>query len=80
MSNLRMDDLKEPIMATRSWRDESLAPEVDLDLLRALVRKELPEDKARTVYRLIHSFASWDAAHSKMLVEEHRRQQNQKPG
>jgi hypothetical protein len=34
------------------YLDESLAPEVDEPLLRSLIRQELPEKVARTVYRL----------------------------
>jgi hypothetical protein len=61
------------LLASQVWRDEKLAPEVDLELLRALVQKRLPEETARNVYRLIHSFASWDAAHTQVLLEEQRR-------
>lgn len=52
--------------------DEELAPEVDHDLLRALVRKELPPEEARLVYRLIGAFKSWDEAHTAMIVAEFR--------
>ncbi len=57
----------------RTWCDEELAPALDLGLLQALVRHELPLAQARDVYRLIHSFASWDAAHTEALLAEQRR-------
>jgi hypothetical protein len=53
--------------------DESLAPEVDLDLLRQLVRHQLPETTASVVYRMIESFASWSQAHGKIVAQEFRR-------
>lgn len=59
--------------APDAFLDESLAPEVDRDLLQALVRRELPEADARLVYRLIHSFQSWNEAHTQVLIEEFRR-------
>lgn len=56
------------------FKDESLAPDVDRPLLVALVRQQLSVEEARLVYRLIHSFASWNAAHAEVLIEEfHRR-------
>ena len=55
------------------FRDESLAPEIDEDLLRALVHRKLPEKSARLVYLLIYSFKSWYDAHTRILVEEFRR-------
>lgn len=66
---------KQPKASKRTWSDESLAPEVDHELLKSLVRQELPEKKARAVYQLIHSFKSWDAAHAKTLIAEHRGKQ-----
>ena len=59
----------------REFQDESLAPEVDYDLLRALVRKEVTEQTARAIYHLIHSFKSWNEAHAQLLIEEFRRTQ-----
>lgn len=53
--------------------DESLAPEIDRELLRALARKQLSEAKARAVYELVHRFASWNRAHGEVLLEEFRR-------
>ena len=55
------------------FRDESLAPQIDERLLRALVRRQLSEETARAVYRLIHSFKSWMDAHSRVLIEEFQR-------
>jgi hypothetical protein len=61
------------------FRDESLAPQVDLDLLRALVRRELADETTRSVYRLIHSFRSWNDAHTQIMIDEFRRQQHASP-
>jgi len=55
------------------FRDESLAPEVDRELVRALVRRELPEEPASLVFRLIYSFRSWNEAHTQALIEEYRK-------
>lgn len=55
------------------FRDESLAPRVDETLLRELVRRNLSEDAARSVYRLIYSFRSWTEAHTLILLEEFRK-------
>ena len=57
------------------YRDESLAPEVDRDLLLQLVRKELPERTTRAVHHLIISFKSWSKAHAEIVAEEFRRTQ-----
>lgn len=53
--------------------DESLAPEIDEELLRLLVRQALPESAARAVYRRVYSFRSWHRAHAKVLLEELKR-------
>jgi hypothetical protein len=53
----------------RRFLDDDLAPEVDLDLLWQLVRKELSRKEARLVYMLIDAFRSWDEAHTKVIVE-----------
>lgn len=60
-----------------AFRDESLAPEVDRDLLLALVRRQLSEDDSRLLYRLIYSFRSWNEAHAQVLIEEFQRRQQQ---
>lgn len=57
-----------------AFEDESLAPEVDRDVLVALVRRELPQEQARLVYWLIYAFKSWSDAHNDVLVEEFRSQ------
>ena len=54
------------------FRDESLAPEVDENLIDALIRQELAGEDARLVYRLIESFKSWSDAHEKILVRDFR--------
>lgn len=76
------DPLAEVLERLRSrvdaFRDESLAPEVDRDLLLALVRRQLPEADARLVYRLIYSFKSWSEMHTQLLIEEfHRRRKEE---
>ncbi|MDA7977944.1 MAG: hypothetical protein MPJ50_04135 [Pirellulales bacterium] len=53
------------------FRDESLAPVVDRNLLWALVRNKLPEAEQRGAYRLIYSFRSWDEAHTEILTEHY---------
>jgi len=50
--------------------DDDLAPEVDCDLLRRLVRKELPVEDARLLYELIYAFRTWDDAHTQLIVAE----------
>jgi hypothetical protein len=55
-------------------QDESLAPEIDHDLLVRLVRRELPEEQARAVYHLIHAFQSWTDAHAQVVTDEFHRQ------
>lgn len=54
------------------FKDESIAPEVGRDVLRALVRRELPDGEARLIYLLIFSFKSWRDAHVEVLTEEYR--------
>lgn len=51
---------------------ESLAPAVDRDLLRALVRKQLSQPEARNVYQLIYGFEEWNSAHQEILIDEQR--------
>lgn len=53
------------------FKDESLAPIVDRELLWKLVRDELPEDQERGAYRLIYSFRSWDEVHTEILTEHY---------
>ena len=69
----RLSELEKIARTAPTFRDESLAPELDEDLLRALVRRELPQPSARLVYRLVYSFKSWHEAHTRILVEEFRR-------
>ena len=63
----------------RQFLDDSLGPEVDEELLDALVRDALPQDKAREVYRLIHTFQSWNDAHSRMLISRFRERKRDVP-
>jgi hypothetical protein len=62
----------QPPSKERAWSDESLAPAIDQTLLQKLIRRELPEAKARDVYRFVHSFASWNDAYNKAVVAEER--------
>ena len=48
------------------------APEVDLELLRKLVRKEIPKDSVGPAYMLIHAFDSWKEAFAQIVIEEFR--------
>ena len=49
---------------------DGAAPEVHLGLLRRLVRGELSERNARAVLRLVYTFANWNEAHTRVLLEE----------
>lgn len=52
--------------------DDRLAPDVDRDFLRKLVRDELPEKDASIACRLIIAFRSWSEAHKQILADEGR--------
>ncbi len=58
------------------FSDESLAPDIDLDLLCSLVRQELVEAEERLVHRLIICFESWRDAHNEILIQEFLRGKN----
>ena len=58
------------------FRDSSFAPEVDCDLIRALVQRKLGADDAKLVHRLIVSCESWKNTHNQILVEEFRSHTN----
>lgn len=49
---------------------EGTAPEVHQEILRRLVRGELSERNARAVLRLVFTYANWNEAHTRMLLEE----------
>jgi hypothetical protein len=66
-----VDRLAEGNLPPPVFKDESLAPDVDRDILMSLVRRDLPEDQARLVYMLTYSFKSWSDAHLEALTEEH---------
>lgn len=68
--------LKALIKSRPPFRDERLAPDVDHELLLALVRQELSEAAARDVYRFVHSFKSWSDAYCDLLVHEFCSTQN----
>lgn len=53
------------------FRDESLAPPVDEELLGTLLRRELPEYKARGVLILVVSFQSWYDAYTRIMLDQY---------
>ena len=58
--------------APPTFEDESLAPEVDREVLVSLVRRQLSREHARLVYQLVYSFQSWSDAHNEELIKEFR--------
>jgi hypothetical protein len=48
------------------------APKVDRELLLRLVRKELPRNSARAVYRLIDAFDCWRQTFAELVVKDFR--------
>jgi len=52
--------------------DDGSPPAVDRELLLKLVRKELPKEKVRAAYLLIHAFDSWKKAFAEIVIEEFR--------
>ena len=66
-ANERSSD-SEFVLAPGDFRDESLAPEVDRELLMRLIRSELSEEASRAVYRLIHCFKSWRDLHAELTA------------
>lgn len=63
--------IPEPVFDT-----DSAAPDVHQGLLRRLVRGELSERNARAVLRLVYTFANWNDAHTRMLLEELGKEHN----
>jgi hypothetical protein len=49
--------------------DESRAPPVDRDLIRKMMRRELPKKAADEVYRYIMLFRNWSEAHKEIVDE-----------
>ena len=82
------DDLAEDI-GSSIWKllnlphprtsDPRDAPEVDREILRKLVRKELPKDSVGAAYMLIHAFDSWKEAFAQIVIEEFRRGADKDP-
>lgn len=68
----QLDELHQMGFRPCNFRDESDAPDVDEQLLLRLIRRELPEEHAALVYRLVYSFQSWHAAFSRLMREESR--------
>jgi len=54
---------------------DGTAPPVDGELLRRLVRQELPEQAARMAFRLIDAYREWNMAHAQLLVDEFKSRQ-----
>lgn len=63
-------------LQTNVFSDESHAPEIDWDLLRALVRQQLSDSEDRLVQRLIVCFESWRNAHNDVLTQEFLRRRD----
>ena len=57
--------------------DESKAPPIDRELLRQMVRRELPEPRAKAVSKLVVLFKSWADAHREVRREESRRRREE---
>ncbi len=53
--------------------DEGRAPPVDRDLIRQMVRRELPEERAKELGKLVVLFKSWSDAHVEIVREELQR-------
>jgi hypothetical protein len=47
-------------------------PPVDLLLIEALLRRELPESEARRVYGWVYTNPAWEEAHNRLLLERLR--------
>jgi hypothetical protein len=58
--------------------DESRAPPVDREFIRQMVRRELPEARAKEVSKLVVLFKSWSDAHLEILRDETRRRSEEK--
>jgi hypothetical protein len=66
----RADDAGKPAGSSRrSVEIPKVVPPVDLELLRALVRRKIPDEEARGIYVLIHTQKEWDDAYQQMLLE-----------
>lgn len=71
--SLSADELLAQLSRPRpKFREEDSAPPVDRELLGRLVRCELSDDQTRAVSLLVHSYRSWDEAHTVILVEHYR--------
>lgn len=61
-----------------AYLDESRAPAVDRSLILKMVRRELSEERAKAVGRLIVLFESWNDAHVEIVREELKRRREEK--
>ena len=58
--------------------DESRAPPLDRELIRQMVRHELPEEREKEVGKLVVLFKSWSDAHYEIILEEMARRRGKK--
>lgn len=58
-----------------TWIDCDDPPEVDVESIRLLVRKQLSERSERMTYRLIYTYKNWYEAFKRIVGEEARRLQ-----
>jgi hypothetical protein len=66
----RADHASKPTGSSRrSVEIPKVVPPVDLELLRALVHRKIPDEEARGIYVLIHTQKEWDDAYQQMLLE-----------
>ena len=49
--------------------DESLAPPLDRELIRQMVRHELPEEREKAIGKLVVLFKSWSDAHREIVLD-----------
>lgn len=52
------------------FRPDGEAPPVRIDLLKQLVRNELPDEKSTEVYRLITKYRSWHRAYVEAMAQQ----------
>jgi hypothetical protein len=49
--------------------NSNAVPPVDMELLRALVNRKIPDEQARRIFFLIHTQKEWDDAYQQVLLE-----------
>ena len=63
------EDEVEAIFRNHQWRDEQLAPNVDHELMRKFVRRELESATHAQISSLTSQFKSWHEANVRALTE-----------